>query len=93
MVVNDQRDETKGKEYLEIARLLLEQGADVNKNGMAGLHFDPETPLEAARRLRNLNELEPALGIQKEGNIEMGQLVTSRKQAPNQSARFSIFCL
>jgi ankyrin repeat protein len=52
MTVDNENWRAKNEEtYLEIARQLLENGADMNKNGKAGTQFDPETPLEAAQRL------------------------------------------
>jgi len=53
-MVVDNPDRIRGVEdkYLETARLLLENGANMNKNGLPK-RYNKETPLQAVERTRN----------------------------------------
>ena len=53
MVVNNSKRLTRAEnKYFETARLLLENGANMNKNGLPN-RYNKETPLQAVQRARN----------------------------------------
>ena len=52
VVDNPERKSKEEDKYLEIARLLLDKGADMNKTGLPN-KYKKETPLQAVERVGN----------------------------------------